>query len=250
VLCWGNNQQGQVGDGSQIQQLAPAQVYGITGGATSVTAGGFHTCALVNSGVRCWGFNSFGQLGNGLTTLSKVPVNVSGLTGGVITVVAGGVNYDEEHTCAITNQNSLKCWGGNEYGQLGDNLSILHTAPIRVLGLATGPEIGQNYASGRLGSYFRIALANFPPAAALTVRADGKYMGTIIATGEGYAIFHIVANASPSPSVQVSVNTGATSLNTSLNIASNQPLHLMEGTAPIYALSPAFQYLPLVTNSK
>ena len=58
VRCWGNNSQGQLGDGTQTTRLTPVAVSGLTN-IVAVTAGDFHGCALRNDGtVRCWGLNS------------------------------------------------------------------------------------------------------------------------------------------------------------------------------------------------
>src|SRR5438094_587618 len=66
VACWGKNDYGQLGDGSNVDRSVPAPVSGLESGIVSVAAGGAHSCALDTSGgVRCWGSNSGGQLGNG-----------------------------------------------------------------------------------------------------------------------------------------------------------------------------------------
>jgi len=99
----------------------------ITGtGAFAVSTGLWHTCALTGGGgVKCWGYNPVGQLGNGNTTNSYLPVGVSGLTGGIQSAAGG-----EFHTCAITLANSLKCWGGNIAGELGDNSTLDRYIPV------------------------------------------------------------------------------------------------------------------------
>ena len=220
MLCWGNNGQGQLGDGGlEPASFTPVQVSGLTSGVSAITAGGFHTCALVGGGIQCWGFNSFGQLGNGSTSLSKTPVIVSGLTSGMTAVIAGGVNYDIEQTCAITSAGRLKCWGGNVYGQLGDNLPILHTIPVHMLGLTTSPEIGLNYPTGKPDSFFRVAVANFPAGANLSVDINGKLAGTITASAEGFAFFHIQANLNQAITIPVTVTSGSSNASTSFTLA-------------------------------
>ncbi len=245
--CWGNNGQGQLGNGNQISSFTPVQVTGLTSGVTSVSAGGFHTCALVNGGVQCWGFNSFGQLGNGQTTLSKVPSAVTGLASGVIAVAAGGINYDEEQTCAILSDGKLVCWGGDEYGQLGDNLPIQRSTPVKVLGLAGVPEIGLNYASGKPGSTFRVAVSGFPDGATLTIAINDKPVGTITASSEGYAIFHIKANTNFLGAVTVKVSAAAT-VTTDINLDGNASLHLQEGSGPVYFINTSLIYLPIMVK--
>ena len=76
VSCWGQNNSGQLGDGTLTNRTTPATVSGLSG-ATAVTAGGYHTCALLGDGtVRCWGSNLFGQLGNGDPIYVTQPVVV------------------------------------------------------------------------------------------------------------------------------------------------------------------------------
>ncbi|MCH7945114.1 MAG: hypothetical protein IIC73_03750, partial [Armatimonadetes bacterium] len=78
VLCWGINQDGELGDGTLKARNVPVFVVGLAGGAAlRLASGDFHTCALLESGaMQCWGFNASGQLGDGTTTLSASPVDV------------------------------------------------------------------------------------------------------------------------------------------------------------------------------
>lgn len=142
VKCWGWNQFGQLGNGGIAQSNTPVQASGISSGATRVVAGYGHTCALVSGGVKCWGGvfapdPNQGQTGNGGTTGSLSPQDVSGLgAGSGVTSIAAGKN----HTCAITAAGGVKCWGANEWDQLGNN-DATHadrTTPVDVAGLSSG----------------------------------------------------------------------------------------------------------------
>src|SRR5690606_35197193 len=93
---------------------------------------GEHTCALASTGaVRCWGSNDYGQLGDGTTTQRSTPVPVSGLSSGVRAIAAGRF-----HTCAVMNAGGMKCWGSNDYGELGDGTQNERYAPVDVSGLS------------------------------------------------------------------------------------------------------------------
>lgn len=114
VACWGNNAQGQLGNGSNTNAPAPVAVSGITN-AVAVQAGTYASCAVIAGGsVRCWGENGNGQLGNGSTTGSNVPVNVSGLSG--VTALAMG----NAHVCALLAGGDVSCWGSNAGRQFGN----------------------------------------------------------------------------------------------------------------------------------
>jgi alpha-tubulin suppressor-like RCC1 family protein len=134
VKCWGNNGSGQLGDGSTTNRTLPVDVVGLGNGVAAISVGGFHTCALiVMSGVKCWGKNANGQLGDSTMTDSPIPVDVTGLDSNVTAIFAGG-----SHTCALTVSGGVKCWGYNDYGQLGDSTTTSKTTPVDVTGLSSG----------------------------------------------------------------------------------------------------------------
>jgi alpha-tubulin suppressor-like RCC1 family protein len=136
VKCWGSNQNGQLGSDSWPTTSVPADVEGMMSGVTALAAGHFHTCGLMSGGgVKCWGANWDGQLGNGTATERSTAVDVVELDGPV-TALAGG----HSHTCALLGAGGVKCWGDNEFGQLGDGTTADKHAPVEVAGLG-GPAI-------------------------------------------------------------------------------------------------------------
>ncbi|MDP1922413.1 MAG: hypothetical protein Q8L14_39600 [Myxococcales bacterium] len=138
VRCWGDNSWGQLGNNVTMgipgapPSNVPVAVTGITSGATAVSAGALHTCAIVaNGAVRCWGKGDVGQLGNMARNQSSVPVNVMGVTGA--TAISAGL----EHTCAVVS-GAARCWGGNAYGELGNNSNSASDVPVIPVGLTSG----------------------------------------------------------------------------------------------------------------
>jgi len=126
LVCWGGNDQGQLGDGSRtgrIQITTP-----VPGGPFAHAASGLtHVCALAPDGsARCWGANDHGQLGGG-----------PGTGGGGAVPVAGGeafrrITAGSAHSCALTSEGAAYCWGANDSGQLGDGSRTSRNAPVRV----------------------------------------------------------------------------------------------------------------------
>jgi alpha-tubulin suppressor-like RCC1 family protein len=147
--CWGRNQAGQIGDGTLVNRTSSVAVSGLTG-AMSIAAGANHTCARLSTGaVKCWGSNAFGQIGDNTTTMRKTPVAVSGLSSGVVQLAAG-----TSHTCALISGGTVKCWGLNSSGQLGDGTTTMRKTPVLVSGLSGVTQIaaGGNHTCARLSS--------------------------------------------------------------------------------------------------
>jgi alpha-tubulin suppressor-like RCC1 family protein len=135
VRCWGANLNGQLGDGTTTSSSVPVDVTGLSSEVIAIATGGEHTCAIATGGnVKCWGWNSAGQLGIGTTADSSTPVDVAGLAGDVKAVATGG-----RHTCALMTAGGVKCWGSDEFGQLGNGSIANSVVPVDVAG-ADGPR--------------------------------------------------------------------------------------------------------------
>jgi alpha-tubulin suppressor-like RCC1 family protein len=135
VECWGEGDHGELGNGASANSSSPVMVSNLTN-VTQVSAGKYHTCALRNDGtVWCWGENQYGQLGNNSTTDSNVPVEVQGVGGtGYLTGVAE-VSADGQFTCARLTSGGVRCWGHNQYGQVGNNTTNDAHVPVNVVGV-------------------------------------------------------------------------------------------------------------------
>ena len=172
LLCWGENRNGQIGDGSAGGKRYPTQVF--ASGATSVSAGYAHTCAVVNGGLQCWGWNQIGQVNgtpgdnilkptqiieNGVTAVAAGGMhtcavvrgaalcwgangrsfgNRNGVTGASLNatqVIASGVtaiSARAQSTCAIVN-GALQCWGDNRFGPTNNERSVDYARPIEMI---------------------------------------------------------------------------------------------------------------------
>ena len=150
IKCWGRNDYGQLGTGTITERLTPVDVVSLSSGVAAIAAGVWHTCALTASGgAKCWGRNNYGQLGNGTTESKNTPVDVIGLSSGVAAIAAG-----RDHTCALNAKGGARCWGSNEYGQLGGSPVIGQLTPVNVIGLSS--EVTEIAA----GSYHTCALTD------------------------------------------------------------------------------------------
>jgi alpha-tubulin suppressor-like RCC1 family protein len=140
LWCWGDTTAGALGNGTTTGQpdaggseALPIQVKALGKEVAEVTAGEYHTCARKTDGTLwCWGDNTYGELGDGTTVMKSAPVQVTALGSSVVEVAAG-----RAHTCARKKDGSLWCWGGNQYGQLGDGTTTNRPAPVAAFGADT-----------------------------------------------------------------------------------------------------------------
>jgi alpha-tubulin suppressor-like RCC1 family protein len=133
VKCWGFNGDGQLGNGSTTDSRVPVDVRGLTSRVEDIAAGVNHTCAITRGReVKCWGLAAQGQLGRPLIDLghSTTPVVVRGFGSPVVALAAGLV-----HTCALTVEGGVKCWGE---GWLGNPTRTFSYKPVGVVGLTRG----------------------------------------------------------------------------------------------------------------
>jgi hypothetical protein len=178
VECWGENFDGQLGDGTTESSSTPVPVYGITN-AVAITAATNYSCATLAEGsAYCWGSNSDGQLGSGGShTWSAVPVRVSGVSDAVDVVAAGrehacsdgstggvecwgadeveqaphlveglsgstvGLGGGVGFTCALLATGHVQCWGENSRGELGDGTSESSASPVSVSGISAATSV-------------------------------------------------------------------------------------------------------------
>lgn len=146
VWCWGNNEVGQLGDGTTENRPQPTKIT-LAGPAVAVEAGGgftpgfydAHTCAiLADRTAQCWGSNSNGELGLGSTTGTQTP---AGLQLENISQISVATN----HACAININHDLYCWGANFQGEVGDGTTTMASSPVHVDAAVAWVSTGQRH---------------------------------------------------------------------------------------------------------
>ncbi|HEY4175365.1 MAG TPA: hypothetical protein VGM90_00965 [Kofleriaceae bacterium] len=127
--CWGDNQFGQLGDGTMNASSVPTA--GPAGPWDKIVPGDNHTCALRSGAVSCWGDNDVGELGDGSMAVLRA-------TAGPVTGISDAQDLISYSTgsCVVTAAHDVYCWGGNEYDQLGlGGGGPFSRVPVRVQGL-------------------------------------------------------------------------------------------------------------------
>ena len=176
VKCWGSDARGQLGDGqsggSQNEPHASNTV-NLGQGAKFLAASWEYVCAILNdNSLKCWGINDYGQLGRGGGN-SATPQSVSlGQNTTVVDVAMG-----RQHTCVILNDNTVKCWGRNNSGQLGyGNTTNTNTPPSATVDLGQG----RTARSLSMGWFHSCALLDD-----YTVKCWGQHSLGSLGTGSG-----------------------------------------------------------------
>ena len=125
LWCWGNNEYGQVGNGTTGLVAPPTMISAERW--LDVSTGFYVTCGIVEDGTAyCWGVDSNGAVGNGSAAGSLAPTAVAG--GRVFTSITVGL----QHACAIEQGGALWCWGYNGNGQIGDGTAANRDAPVEI----------------------------------------------------------------------------------------------------------------------
>ncbi len=164
VYCWGYNQYGQLGDGTTTDRLNPVKVN--ISNIDHISAGDGFTCATSQHGAYCWGRNEFGQLGNGTNTNSSDPVQVQ-LSGFMVLFGTYPIFAGKDHACTVDVLNMslfVKCWGRNDFGQLGNGTNTNRSTP----------EPGSNLDISAPGSVLMFALGDGHTCATGTINGNNR----------------------------------------------------------------------------
>jgi alpha-tubulin suppressor-like RCC1 family protein len=128
VRCWGENSAGELGNGTTTSSLTSTPVAGLVG-VTILSLGFFDSCAAASGHVFCWGSNAQGEVGDGSTTSPRLTPSAVARLGLVRELSVGGA-----HVCVRRTGGSLRCWGYNFYGELGNGTTVDSSFPVPVSG--------------------------------------------------------------------------------------------------------------------
>ena len=178
LAAWGNNSWGQLGDNTTVYRTTPVSVNTASGTSAlfgrivkAIAAGGNHSLALCSDGTAtAWGYNSTGQLGDNTVSQRNTPaaVNTASGTSALFgkTVIANSA--DNSHSLALCSDGTVAAWGFNGFGELGDNTTTEHHAPVLVnttsgISALSGKTVTAIGANGSGASHSTIIYATTPP---------------------------------------------------------------------------------------
>jgi alpha-tubulin suppressor-like RCC1 family protein len=147
VMGTGNNQSGELGDGTTTSRATLVPAVGIDRPVVAIAAGSSHSVALTDDGsVWTWGHNGSGELGNGTTKDSPVPQKVTKVQD------VRGIAAGDGFTLVLLADGSVYAWGNNKSGQLGDgNAPQDSSTPSPVHGLGSGSGVIEVLAGSSFG---------------------------------------------------------------------------------------------------
>lgn len=144
LWCWGHNENGQLGDASNVHSSVAVQVAGLTN-VTFFDAGRMHACAVGTysgtAGLWCWGrggqgahntTGETGRLGNNSSADSNVPVAVDLSAAAAAGQTVRSLSAGGYHSCIVMSDDTVWCWGSNANGELGDGTTTPSKVPVEV----------------------------------------------------------------------------------------------------------------------
>ena len=149
VKCWGEGDNGRLGDGYTTDRTYPLDVYNLSNASQIVTGADF-TCALrSDSNIACWGNNADGIAGT-WGELAYTPTNIPSISD------VKALDAGNSHVCALLNTGGIKCWGKGDNGRLGNNNSSTTESPQSVYGItsATAIGLGENHSCAVLDNNY------------------------------------------------------------------------------------------------
>lgn len=237
VSCWGKNDLRQLGTASAADSATPVPVKFLPG-AQSVTAGDGNTLALLHDGtVVFWG-KRYTAYSNGVYSevVYQYPTALEGLSA-VKQIAAGG----RSNGCATLADGSVRCWGINDWGQLGNGTWDFSAGPVVVSGVNDAVSIGFGYSfacaqtPGAVkcwGDNLNGHLGNFPNSISTTPQAIAGLSGTVsklriggdascvLMTSGSIQCWGVVNGATEATPVTVSAIPGVTDLTDSCALLS------------------------------
>jgi len=272
LYCWGDNASGNLGTGGGTSIFPTPQAASGARTYKSLAVGFFHACAIaMDDSTYCWGNNWAGQLGDNTNAQKNVPtlVDMSSLNAGEVFTSLG---LGSGHTCGLTNQGRILCWGSNNDGELGTGNNALSRLPLPtstpISGAVTYSSVTANQghtcaltptkaaycwglnSTGQLGDGTRTSSNR--PVAVLPVQG-GPSEFTAISAGIGWVVALAVPPATPAASTLTAATVTQTSATVSFTagadggaVITNYEYSLDSGAWT--ALSPADSASPVTIN--